>query len=244
MASDPAKTICVARWKYFCKRIEYPAWQPIRVALLGPDEEEAARKLDVIAAFLKTSVKKSIELVAVTWPGSGKTADYTWLAFDQAWDPNGNFVVLDAQPPIAVYCRYKTAATYGEYTHPLSKRSCSLIRAIRDLSPHSKFVLWDWSHPALPKGSSYPENALRKLLGLAWHCIVLRLPGEPAVGDVTFNFLRKFPVTCMMGEGNLNLHDEQRAVAKAMGNSVAIQQMAYVKKTNSTRSNPFNPLPL
>ncbi|KAJ3406524.1 hypothetical protein HDU80_011021 [Chytriomyces hyalinus] len=31
-----------------------PAWEPIRVALLGPDEEEADRKLDVIASFIKT----------------------------------------------------------------------------------------------------------------------------------------------------------------------------------------------
>ncbi|KAJ3241668.1 hypothetical protein HDU77_010952, partial [Chytriomyces hyalinus] len=246
MASDTMKVAC---WKYFCKRIENPAWEPICIALLSPNEEEVDCKLDVIATFLKTSESDSlhkfttkedimwtalqtpnclslpllrqkiecVDFASDDWLSSGNfcCCAFVSLITTMAWDPNSNVVILDTdQLPSAVYCCNKSAPTNGEYTHPLLARSCSLIHAIRDLSPATNFVLWDWTHHMYPR--SYPENALWKLLTLTWHCIVLHLPSEPNVGDVTFNFLCKFAVTCMMGEGNLRLPDAQAAVAKAI----------------------------
>ncbi|KAJ3221130.1 hypothetical protein HDU81_010872 [Chytriomyces hyalinus] len=164
-----------------------------------------------------------------------RTADYMWLTFDMpdADDPPSNYIVLGPEN-LAVYNNYKTFATYGQYSHLLSHDSVQLIHAIRAIYPHSKFILWDGS-------VAMGQKSMLKLLCLAWSRFILSEQGIAVDANIHYNFLRKLAVTCMSDAGQLKYQSERDNVARAMGNSAAIQQTAYVPKAVLPPAPVFNP---
>ncbi|KAJ3222712.1 hypothetical protein HDU81_009667 [Chytriomyces hyalinus] len=76
-----------------------------------------------------------------------QSADYFNLQWHQS--PDSNYFDSNLNPTVAVYNVYKTAKTYGQYTHKLSTEAAKMIKLIYDcckgaifMNPH---VLWDAS---------------------------------------------------------------------------------------------------